>query len=253
MQCPKCRTEVLDFHFYCPVCRTPLQNYPLDPAEPRKWVFDRVLSQVINLLILAFLIGGSVLIARSIDWKELINGFKKASQPADGGQKGRRSRTGASSRRPSAGATDADQSNEPIKQPVAARESVKSMPHRIEELPSLDDPSDNPNLAAQDGSLEGAASTAFQGFKPGVSLGIEQVESNQYGNSGLVTINSYAPARIYVNGQFSGLTPRTIKLVEGEHQIRLIADGYDEWLRSVRLKSRQQIGIMASMRKAQGR
>ncbi len=66
-------------------------------------------------------------------------------------------------------------------------------------------------------------------------------------NIGLVSINSYIPARIYIDGQFSGMTPRAVKLVAGEHQISLMAEGYREYSRKVKVDGHQQIGMVASM------
>ena len=66
-------------------------------------------------------------------------------------------------------------------------------------------------------------------------------------NIGLVTINSYIPARIYIDGQFSGITPRAVKLVAGDHQISLMAEGYREYSRKVTVDGHQQIGMVASM------
>ena len=66
-------------------------------------------------------------------------------------------------------------------------------------------------------------------------------------NIGLVSINSYVPARIYIDGQFSGVTPRAVKLVAGDHHISLMADGYREYTRKVKVDGHQQIGMVASM------
>ena len=66
---------------------------------------------------------------------------------------------------------------------------------------------------------------------------------------GYLAIDSYIAAKIYVDGQFSGTTPRTVKLIPGDHQIRLIADGYDDWTRRVKLRGSQQVGIKAAMKK----
>ncbi len=68
-------------------------------------------------------------------------------------------------------------------------------------------------------------------------------------NIGLVSINSYVPARIYIDGQFSGVTPRAVKLVAGEHHISLMAEGYREYTRKVKVDGHQQIGMVASMTK----
>ena len=66
-------------------------------------------------------------------------------------------------------------------------------------------------------------------------------------NIGLISINSYVPARIYIDGQFSGVTPRAVKLVAGDHHISLMADGYREYSRKVKVDGHQQIGMVASM------
>ena len=68
-------------------------------------------------------------------------------------------------------------------------------------------------------------------------------------NIGLISINSYVPARIYIDGQFSGVTPRAVKLVAGDHHISLMADGYREYTRKVKVDGHQQIGMVASMTK----
>src|SRR5262249_19918768 len=106
-------------------------------------------------------------------------------------------------------------------------ESVRAMPQKIEELPSAQDQS--------------------QSEQP-----VEQVGAKNSNETALV-INSRTPdqaqVRIYVNGQFSGTTPRTIKLIAGDYQIRLIADGYEDWTRRVRLKNKQQVDLRASMKK----
>ena len=68
-------------------------------------------------------------------------------------------------------------------------------------------------------------------------------------NIGLVSINSYVPARIYIDGQFSGVTPRAVKLIAGEHHISLMAEGYREYARKVKVDGHQQIGMVASMTK----
>ena len=68
-------------------------------------------------------------------------------------------------------------------------------------------------------------------------------------NIGLISINSYVPARIYIDGQFSGVTPRAVKLVAGDHHISLMADGYREYSRKVKVDGHQQIGMVASMTK----
>ncbi len=81
----------------------------------------------------------------------------------------------------------------------------------------------------------------------GTEISLEPLDKTLSVNTGLVTLNSYTRARIYIDGQFSGMTPRTIKLLSGEHTITLMADGYEEWTKKIRLNGRQQAGLMASM------
>jgi hypothetical protein len=68
-------------------------------------------------------------------------------------------------------------------------------------------------------------------------------------NTGLVTIKSYVPARVYIDGVYSGSTPRSVKLLAGEHTINLLAEGYHEYSRKVKVSGQQQVGILASMNK----
>ncbi len=68
-------------------------------------------------------------------------------------------------------------------------------------------------------------------------------------NTGLVTIKSYVPARVYIDGVYSGSTPRSVKLLAGEHTISLLANGYHEYSRKVKVSGQQQVGILASMSK----
>lgn len=68
-------------------------------------------------------------------------------------------------------------------------------------------------------------------------------------NTGLVSIKSYVPARVYIDGVYSGVTPRSVKLLAGEHSISLMAGGYHEYTRTVKVGGQQQIGILASMSK----
>lgn len=68
-------------------------------------------------------------------------------------------------------------------------------------------------------------------------------------NTGLVTIKSYVPARVYIDGVYSGSTPRSVKLLAGDHTINLLADGYQEYSRKVKISGQQQLGILAAMSK----
>jgi hypothetical protein len=68
-------------------------------------------------------------------------------------------------------------------------------------------------------------------------------------NTGLVTIKSYVPARVYIDGLYSGTTPRSVKLLAGDHVITLLANGHQDYTRKVKVSGQQQMGILASMNK----
>lgn len=239
MLCPKCQTEVSSWQFYCPQCRTSLQDYNEYGRDSRRQSLDRVGANLINLLIVLALIGGSVLVARQIDWKELIALFRDPGAGVRSQEPGRRrNNTGTAGRR----AKEVSESTG-----AASVESVRELPQKIEELPAPDEvpgPAQPPPPKKQDG----AEPSSRESPEAALTVDPTEIESRD-GRQGFVTIRSYTSARIYVDGQYSGTTPKTVKLSSGEHQIRLIADGYEDWTRNVRLKSRQQIGIIASMKK----
>jgi hypothetical protein len=81
----------------------------------------------------------------------------------------------------------------------------------------------------------------------GTELTIEPPNAVLGEDTALLTIKSYTRAAVYIDGQFSGLTPRTVKLLAGEHTVTLLAEGYEDWTRKLKLRGRQQAGILASM------
>ncbi|MFN0122683.1 MAG: PEGA domain-containing protein [Blastocatellia bacterium] len=81
----------------------------------------------------------------------------------------------------------------------------------------------------------------------GVEIRLDPPDKDLNKSTGSVSINSYSRAYIYIDGQFSGATPRVVRLLAGDHVITLRADGFDDWTRKVSLHGRQQVGLMASM------
>jgi hypothetical protein len=81
------------------------------------------------------------------------------------------------------------------------------------------------------------------------SLELDAADLVLTSRTALLTIKSYVPARIYIDGAFSGVTPRAVKLLAGEHTVTLVADGYQEWTRKVRLSGQQQTGMLVSLKK----
>lgn len=100
---------------------------------------------------------------------------------------------------------------------------------------------------APSGSAAAPAVAAIAETEP--KLEVESAGVSLYPNTGLVTIKSYVPARIYIDGVYSGSTPRSVKLLAGDHTISLLASGYHEYSRKVKISGQQQLGILASMSK----
>lgn len=137
MLCPNCQTEVSNWQFYCPQCRTSLQDYQDFGRSSRRQSFDRVGAHLINLILVLLLLGGSVLVARQIDWKELKAMFK---DPGAGvrtdtpGRKPDKSKPGDRRRRVKT-ESSAQKSDVNASQATSV-ESVRRLPQKIEELPS---------------------------------------------------------------------------------------------------------------------
>ena len=122
-------------------------------------------------------------------------------------------------------------------------ESVRGMSGRLEELPGLE----SVDVANESGN--GSRRPLPTLDESGVL--IEQTDPPPTDSTGLLTISAYAPARIYIDGQYSGVTPRTVHLLAGDHQVRLVADGYVEWSSRVSVKKHQQMGMLASMTRSE--
>jgi hypothetical protein len=109
--------------------------------------------------------------------------------------------------------------------PQKARQPVAPAPPVLPVAPATTPPEADPNLEVD------TAHTLLQA------------------NVGLVSIKSYVPARVYIDGVYSGVTPRSVKLLAGAHSISLLAGGYHEYVRTVKVSGQQQIGILASLSK----
>jgi hypothetical protein len=261
MRCPKCQAEVSEWHFYCQNCHAQIQNYRPEVEKPSRGAFERAGARALNALLLIMAIAVLVLSGRTVRWSEL---FASIRGDADVSAK---SEMKSEARRQARKQSDLDRRDDESPAPQktievvgeaknAAVESVREMRQKIEELPSVENqpqaPEPSKTSVKNDRAPDSISKPAIE-IPPSIAvdaeLGIEQIDPKNSGETGFVAINSYTPARIYINGQFSGVTPRTIKLNAGDHQVRLIADGYEDWTRRVRLKSKQQVGIIASMKK----
>ncbi|MDX2032667.1 MAG: PEGA domain-containing protein [Blastocatellia bacterium] len=256
MKCPRCQNEVDDWHYYCPSCHALVHEYKPGQGGARIGLIERAGSRVLQALLWIGVFGGLVLMARTIDWEKFLSLFRQGgtsqeTRPPAGVR--RDGNAGSRQKERPGNAAEAPASNEPgAPQRKESAESVRDLKQRIEELsPPEESPQSAPPRPTPTVKAESLSVAAPPGPPPDPrpELGIDRIEKRQDGGSGYLAIDSYTAARIYVDGQFSGTTPRTVKLIPGDHQIRLIADGYDDWTRRVRLKRSQQVGIKASMKK----
>jgi hypothetical protein len=58
-----------------------------------------------------------------------------------------------------------------------------------------------------------------------------------------------APAAVYADGTLAGNTPANLKLNSGDHQIRILLDGYKEWSQTVHVQGGVDSQITASLEK----
>lgn len=60
---------------------------------------------------------------------------------------------------------------------------------------------------------------------------------------------SSGDARIYIDGSFSGSSPRTLRLSAGEHTLLLVMDGYEAWERKLTIPGGKAAVLRADMQK----
>ncbi len=251
MKCPQCQTEVVEWHFYCPNCRALLQ--PFAPIEkPRRGVVERVARGLMSWLLIIGFVAGSVLVARAINWKELIGLLRQQPAAVEETKTAPRPKRGAQPTRKNSQGREDKRGLPESPSDSSTAESVREISSQVDELPPPDVSAPEPNSRTGQTSTQNPPVTPRPPSKTPESpvVKIEQSEMPPTEQTGLVTINCYVPARVYIDGQYSGVTPRTVQLLVGDHQIRLVADGYEEWSRRIRVRNRQQVGVIASLTKA---
>ena len=251
MKCPHCNLDAPEWHAYCLRCHRPIRSYsPHAGQTGRRRVLDRnrIWVTLSSWSLTAVFVVGSLVMIRLIDWGGLIALLhqeppslmatvedERSVQPPS-----RRNRRGESRKVLLAAG---ESSSQPVPAERTEAESVRSMPGRLEELPARD------SIDVADGSRSGSRRPLPSLDESGVL--VEQIDPPPTDSTGLLTISAYAPARIYIDGQYSGVTPRTVHLLAGEHQVRLVADGYVEWSSRVSVKKQQQMGVLASMTRSE--
>ena len=251
MKCPHCYLDAPDWHSYCLRCHRPIRPYSphAGQAGPRRTLDrNRLWVTLSSWSLTAVFVVGSLVMIRLIDWGGLMALIhqeppsliasveeERASQPSS-----RRNRRGDSRKSLLAAGENSSQG---VPGEPAEAESVRAMSGRLEELPAPQ-------------AIDVANESGSGSRRPLPSLDesgvlIEQTDPPPTDSTGLLTISAYAPARIYIDGQYSGVTPRTVHLLAGDHQVRLVADGYVEWSSRVSVKKHQQMGMLASMTRSE--
>jgi hypothetical protein len=235
----------------------------LEPERRPRGRIERAGARIITALVSILIVSVLVLTARAVRWNELFAAIRgdagslPKTKVASKVNRPSREKTGAN--HPAEGvlasAKTAEGSKEKKDGPV---ESVRAMPQRIEELTPIDEQPqaqeaklspatarvDSPSPSSGSGS---SANSKAEIFADGPHASRADAKSSE--GYGLVTINSPVQAKIYINGQFSGTTPRTVRMNTGDYLIKLTADGYEDWTRRVQLKNKQQVGVAALMKK----
>lgn len=210
---------------------------------------------------------GSIVMAVAIDWQDLFRLLHVT--PASTGEVAVRSngRSGgrAGGQQPRAGQPEREgdesrSTGEAASPSPTPAESVRDLARKVDELPAPSGVngtggSENRQDAGQAvNSQASPAESTTPSLPPPVlrasgssAIEIEWTEPPAGAKTGLVSINSYVPARVYIDGQYSGVTPRSVHLLVGDHSLRLVADGYQEWTRRIRVRNRQQVGVIAAM------
>ena len=212
MQCLICQTEIAEMHSFCPKCRALANNFSSQEMNQKRGVAERVWSQMTTFLLLGLIVGASVVIGRAIKWKEIVSDLERTGAKNTEERSTTKNQANiAASHKNNASAKRAKQTD---KESNGNRMNVKYF--EVQALPS--------------------------------PLGDGPIDPKLTSEISFVAINSLAPVRIFVNGQFSGFAPNTVRLIPGPYQIRLVADGYQDWSRNVHLKNKQHLGITATMR-----
>ncbi len=235
MQCPRCQSDVMEGHFYCANCHALVQAYEPEAEISPRGRIERAGARFLNALVFLSIIATLLVIARMTVWTELIaaiRGEAEISEKAETDSKARRDSRQKSDNAPLDG-KKAKATNKALKSTKGEKNSGEEKKDAVETQPTP---------AKKDEKLPPVQD------KPQTQKPVEKVVAKNSDESGLV-INTSTPAMIYINGQFSGNTPRTIKLSDGDYQIRLIADGYEEWRRRVRVKDQRRVEISPSLKK----
>ena len=77
MKCPYCKSEVVDWHFYCPNCHALVNDYDPQTGKTNQGLVERVGKRLLDLIIALFIIGLLVMMARAIRWGDFFDTIRE--------------------------------------------------------------------------------------------------------------------------------------------------------------------------------
>lgn len=233
MECPRCQVENENGHSYCTYCRAELSTgmaftkeaNEIEALPPKRR--SQVLQstwRIARLVLSAFLLFLVIVIVRGINWNSLMRGISET-------------KTGVERELPKTG--------------KFGNSTVVPTPHKTEE------PKFTPRNIVEKETLSGLFFKLFARFRKGfgenASFGAELRNAQSVvavkSSMGGLTLKSTVRAKMYLDGQFLGFTPQTIRLTPGEHKVSLLAEGYEGWNRKIRMKAGKQINLKTSLKK----
>src|SRR5262249_8278201 len=138
MQCPKCHSEVADWHSYCSNCHALMTDGDPDEGKSKRSLVERAGERLLNLLAAVVITGLLVLMAGAIKWGDLFAAIRGETNSVVEAKRGRAVPANPSTDRrpdPSSSPKHPESSDRTIKSGKV--ESVRSLQQKIEELPSL--------------------------------------------------------------------------------------------------------------------
>jgi hypothetical protein len=237
-KCPNCQCEVIEWHYYCPNCHTIIKQ-PEMAGSPGSTFRGRVERSLVTWVFIGGFVIGSGVLAWTIDWRGLGRLLRGQTMTQEEVIDQTRSIDEKLARR------------RLPRQRQETSEAVgpTTVPGPVTTGPATELAVVRPGETERNPVERPAAASRRPEIAPEVE--IDQYETAPTDKSGIVSINCPVPARVYIDGQYSGVTPRTVHLLAGAHQIRLVADGYLEWNNLIQVRSRHQMGVLASMTRAE--
>ena len=147
MRCPKCQTDVPDGHFYCPNCRVSIYGYSPEGGMANGGKLERAGRRLLDLLLLLALIGGGIVLARAIKWKELLNSFNSSAEVSPSVKREQSSSGRATKRRATTTSTQSQEESGKIAKP-SPTEGSPDPKSNIEKPSSKSEPQPTPKPTA---------------------------------------------------------------------------------------------------------